>query len=55
MEAKELRIMEIMDELNCDHDAAESMFLDEICDKYATDDIDVAETMFYADCDESEV
>ena len=30
MDAKELRIMEIMDELSCDHDVAEWMFIDEI-------------------------
>ena len=52
MDAKELRIMEIMDELSCDHDVAESMFFDEICDKYETDDIDVAEAMFYADAED---
>ena len=45
MDEKELRIMEIMDELSCDHDVAECMFLDEMCDKYETDDIDVAEAM----------
>lgn len=49
VDAKELRIMEIMDKLSCDHDVAESMFLDEICDKYDTDDIDVAEAMFCSD------
>lgn len=52
-DAKELRIVEIMDEHGCDHDTAESLFFDEICDKYKTDDIDVAETMFYADESES--
>ena len=52
MDAKELRIMEIMDELSCDHDVAEWVFIDEICDKYETDDIDVAEAMFYADAED---
>ena len=52
MDEKELRIMEIMDELSCDHDVAESMFLDEMCDKYETDNIDVAEAMFYADAED---
>ena len=52
-DAKELRIAEIMDEHGCDHDVAESLFIDEICDKYETDDIDVAETIFYADADEN--
>lgn len=53
MDAKELRINEIMEDMKCDHDVAESMFLDEICDKYDTDDVDVAETMFYADAYEN--
>ena len=52
MDEKELRIMEIMDELSCDYDVAECMFLDEMCDKYETDDIDVAEAMFYADAED---
>ena len=52
MDAKEIRIMEIMNELSCDHDVAECMFLDEICDKYDTDNIDIAETMFYADAED---
>lgn len=52
MEAKELRIVEIMNELKCDHDVAEQMFADEICDKYQTDDIEVAETMFFADAED---
>ena len=53
MEAKELRIIEIMEEMNCDHDVAEALFIDEICDECKTDDIDVAETIFYADADEN--
>ena len=53
MDAKELRIAEIMDEHKCGHDAAESIFIDEICDKYATDDVDVAETMFYTESNEN--
>ena len=52
MDAKEIRIMEIMNEFNFDHDVAECMFLDEMCDKYETDDIDVAETIFYADAED---
>ena len=51
MDEKELRIMEIMDEHGCDHDAAESLFVDEILEKYDTDNIDIAETMFYADAE----
>ena len=43
---REQRISEIMDELSCCRDVAEQMFLDEICDKYATDDVDVALQMF---------
>lgn len=49
MDAKELRIAEIMDEYGVDYDVAELLFLDEIHDKYKTDDTDVAETMFFAD------
>ena len=52
-DAKDLRIAEIMDEHGCDHDVAETLFIDEICDKYKTDDVDVAETMFYSDESES--
>lgn len=51
MDAKETRIVEIMNELACDHDVAEQMFIDEICDKYQTEDVDVAETMFFADAE----
>lgn len=46
---REQRISEIMDELSCCHDVAEQMFLDEICDKYGTDDVDVALQMFLDD------
>lgn len=35
-----------MDELSYCRDVAEQMFLDEICDKYGTDDADVALQMF---------
>lgn len=52
MEAKELRIIEIMEEMNCDHDVAEALFIDEICEKYSTYDVEVAETMFLADADD---
>lgn len=47
--SREDRIQEIMDELGIDHDPAELMFLDEICQKYNTDDFDVAEAMFETD------
>ena len=46
---REQRISEIMDELSCCCDVAEQMFLDEICDKYGTDDVDVALQMFLDD------
>mgnify|MGYP004520478977 FL=1 len=46
---REQRISEIMDELSCCRDVAEQMFLDEICDKYGTDDVDVALQMFLDD------
>ena len=52
MDAKEIRIMEIMNEFNFDHDVAESLFVDEILEKYDTDNIDIAETMFYADAED---
>ena len=46
---REQRISEIMDELSCCRDVAEQMFLDEICDKYGTDNVDVALQMFLDD------
>lgn len=46
---REQRIAEIMNELSCCRDVAEQMFLDEICDKYETDDADVALQMFLDD------
>ena len=46
---REQRISEIMDELSCCRDVAEQMFLDEICDRCATDDVDVALRMFLDD------
>ena len=46
---REQRISEIMDELSCCRDVAEQMFLDEICDKYGTNDVDVALQMFLDD------
>ena len=46
---KEQRVSEIMDELSCCRDVAEQMFLDEICDKYGNDDVDVALQMFLDD------
>ncbi len=52
MDAKEVRVQEIMNELSCDSDVAEQIFFDEICAQYQTDDIDVAETMFCADLED---
>lgn len=49
MDKKEQRIIEIMSELDCDIDVAEQMFFDEICDKYHTDDIGLAESLFYSE------
>lgn len=46
---REQRVSEIMDELSCCHDVAEQMFLDEICDKYGTDDAAIALQMFLDD------
>lgn len=56
MSAKEKRISEIIDEHNVSHDTAESLFYNEITEKYGTDDFDVAESLFELDKeDESEV
>lgn len=54
MSAREERISEIMDEHNVDHDVAEALFLDEIMQKYHTEDIVVAETMFDLDSEGEE-
>ena len=43
---REQRVSEIMDELLCCRDVAEHIFVDEICDKYGIDDVDVALQMF---------
>ena len=43
---REKRIHEIMEEFHVCHDVAEQLFLDEICDKYNTNDFDVAEMMY---------
>ena len=55
MSAREQRIAEIMSENQVEYDTAESIFLDEICDKYGTDDCDIAESLFESDTEESEV
>lgn len=49
MSAKELRILEIMAEEDCNEAVAEMLFNDEIMELYDTDDLDVAETMYEAD------
>ena len=54
MSAREQRIAEIMSENQVEYDTAESIFLDEICDKYGTDDCDIAESLFESDTEESE-
>lgn len=53
-EARERRIIEIMNEMDCDHDVAEDMFVCEILDRYGLDidNLDTAEDMFMADNDE---
>ena len=43
---REKRIHEIMEEFHVCHDVAEQLFLDERCDKYNTNDFDVAEMMY---------
>lgn len=55
MNAREQRIAEIMSENQVEYDTAESIFLDEICNKYGTDDYDIAESLFDSDTEESEV
>lgn len=55
MSAREQRITEIMSENQIEYDIAESIFLDEICNKYGTDDCDIAESLFESDSEESEV
>ena len=55
MNAREQRIAEIMSENQIEYDTAESIFLDEICSKYGTDDCDIAESLFESDAEESEV
>ena len=55
MSAREQRIAEIMSENQVEYDTAESIFLDEICDKYGTDDCDIAESLFESDAEGSEV
>lgn len=54
MSAREQRIAEIMSENQIEYDIAESIFLDEICNKYGTDDCDIAESLFESDAEESE-
>lgn len=55
MSAREQRIAEIMSEKQIEYDIAESIFIDEICNKYGTDDCDIAESLFESDAEESEV
>lgn len=46
---KEIRIKEIMKNFNVERDVAETMFLEEICEKYGTDNAELAEAMFNTD------
>ena len=55
MSAREQEIAKIMSENQVEYDTAESIFLDEICNKYGTDDCDIAESLFESDTEESEV
>lgn len=55
MSAREQRITEIMSENQIEYDIAESIFLDEICNKYGIDDCDIAESLFESDAEENEV
>ena len=55
MNAREQEIAKIMLENQVEYDTAQSIFLGEICDKYSTDDYDIAESLFESDAEESEV
>lgn len=46
---KEMRILEIMESEHVDRDVAEQIFIDEITEKYGTDDIGEAEILFETD------
>lgn len=54
MNAREERIIEIMQELDCDYDAAEELFIDEILENYQVEDNDVAEMLFLLDSESEE-
>ena len=54
MNAREQEISKIMSENQVEYDIAESIFLDEICNKYSTDDCDIAESLFESDAEERE-
>ena len=51
---KDMRIAEIMEEFDCDEDVAEQLFYDEICEKYDTDDLSLAEDLFFAESEEED-
>lgn len=46
---KELKIQEIMEKRNYSRNEAEKVFYKEICEKYGTDDVVLAESIFYVD------
>lgn len=45
----ELRINEIMLEKNVSRNDAEDLFEDEVCERYGTNNLDLAKAMFNAD------
>ena len=49
LDKKEMRILEIMESEHVDCDVAEQIFIDEITEKYGTDDIGEAEILFETD------
>mgnify|MGYP004636742881 CR=1 FL=1 len=49
LDKKEMRILEIMESEHVDRDVAEQIFIDEITEKYETDDIVEAEILFKID------
>ena len=43
---KDLRIVELMNTHDVDADVTEQLFYDEVCEKFETDDTDLAEFLF---------
>lgn len=52
MNAKDTRILDIMEEAGCDFDIGEQLFHEEITEKYKVEDTDVAELLFSLDTED---